>query len=52
MSHPPPASTAGKAENVAKEGSIRFRILAIEEEVRARDAGNHVRKFSKRRNSR
>ena len=32
----PPAAGihGGKAENVAKEGSIAFRILAIEEEVR------------------
>jgi hypothetical protein len=45
----PPAAGihGGKAENVAKEGSLRFRILAIEEEVRACDAGDHARKFSK-----
>lgn len=39
-----PNIARAEAENVAKEGAVRFRILAVEQEVRTE---NHVAKYSR-----
>jgi hypothetical protein len=47
MSHPPPASTAGKLRNVAEEGAVSFGVVAVEEDMSAVDSSGHGLSLSK-----